>query len=270
MIRAQIPQAVTPPPMGLPPLDTAAVIRALGTADFFPSLRALIRAQVPFDNLISVAFARDRGPLILHQWSPQEPNYFQLLYGNGAYQLDPFYLTSLDPRRMGAHRLADIAPDSFATSDYFRTYYQKVEIIDEIGLLHAVDDRVTLHLSLGRRTGSPAYSRGDLALVRHLEPALSALLKQHSTAALTRWHASKTAIQTGATRSWLAAFGVTVREAEVADMILRGHSNSSMGAVLGISGETVKVHRKNLYTKLRISSQSELYMLFIERMAPRP
>lgn len=268
MIRAQIPQPVASA-TGLPPGDTAAVIRAIGTADFYPSLRALIRASVAIDNLVAVAFARDRGPLILHQWSPQEPNYFQLLYGKGAYQLDPFYLASLDPRRMGAHRLADVAPDSFATSDYFRTYYQKVEIVDEIGLLYPADDRVTLHLSLGRRTGSDPYSRTDLALIRHMEPALSALLRQHSAEAVARWgQGPEKPRMDGADRSWLASYGVTGREAEVADMILRGHSNGSMGVVLGISAETVKVHRKNLYAKLRISSQSELYMLFIARMSP--
>ena len=144
------------------------MIRAIGPAEFFPALRAMIRAQVYVDNLVALAFARDRGPLILHQWSPQEPNYFQLLYGKGAYQLDPFYLASLDPRRMGAHRLVDIAPDSFATSDYCRSYYQKVEIIDEIGLLHPIDDRAVLHLSLGRRSNSQPYTRADLMALRHL------------------------------------------------------------------------------------------------------
>lgn len=271
MIRAQTPAPVAAPPPGLHPGDAAAAIRAIGTADFFPALRAMVRAQVHIDNLVAVAFARDRGPLILHQWSPQEPNYFQLLYGKGAYQLDPFYLASLDPRRMGAHRLSDIAPDSFATSDYHRSYYQKVEIIDEIGLLHAMDDRAVLHLSLGRRTNSAPYCRADLGLLRHLEPALSAMLKQHCARAVEVWADRSAAVPpaAGATRTWLAAFGVTVREAEIADLVLRGHSNGSAGAVLGISAETVKVHRKNLYAKLRISSQSELYMMFIDRMLPK-
>lgn len=270
MIRAQISAPAAPPVTGLHPGDAAAVIRALGTADFFPALRAMIRAQVHIDNLVALAFARDRGPLILHQWSPQEPNYFQLLYGKGAYQLDPFYLASLDPRRMGAHRLTDIAPDNFATSDYCRSYYQKVEIIDEIGLLHPIDDRAVLHLSLGRRGNSQPYTRADLTVLRHLEPALSALLKQHSERAVAGWLDRRDEpTGTGATRDWLAAFGVTVREGEIADLVLRGHSNGSAGAVLGISGETVKVHRKNLYAKLRISSQSELYMMFIDRMLPK-
>lgn len=251
---------------GLRPARTAAVIRALGTADFFPALRALIREEVPIDNLVALAFRRDHGPLILHQWSPQDPNYFQLLYAKGAYQLDPFFLASLDPRMMGAHRLRDIAPDDFADSDYFSTYYRKVEIVDEIGLLFPFGERVTLHLSLGRREGSALYTRAELDVIRHLEPALSAFVVAQCGPAVERWLERPEA--PSGTRGWLGDFAVTAREAELADMILRGHSNGSMAAVLGISAETVKVHRKNLYAKLRISSQSELYMLFIEKMMP--
>jgi DNA-binding CsgD family transcriptional regulator len=62
---------------------------------------------------------------------------------------------------------------------------------------------------------------------------------------------------------------VTAREAEIADMILRGHSNASMGVILSISAETVKVHRKNLYAKMWISSQAKPFQLFISHILPQ-
>ncbi len=43
------------------------------------------------------------------------------------------------------------------------------------------------------------------------------------------------------------------REREIAQLLLRGHSSLSIAAQLGISGTTVKTHRKNLYGKLGIA-----------------
>lgn len=127
MIRAGL--AIPPRLRPLPPLDpgaVAAVVAAQGTASFFPALRDLVQSRAPIDNMVAVVFAADRGPLTLFQWSPQEPNHFALLYSKGAYRLDPYHLRSLEPRSMGLHRLRDVAPDDFRTSDFWRTYYQKV------------------------------------------------------------------------------------------------------------------------------------------------
>jgi len=53
------------------------------------------------------------------------------------------------------------------------------------------------------------------------------------------------------------------RQAEVAVLILRGHSSVSIGLRLGISTQTVKVFRKQLYRKCKISSQEELFNLML-------
>ena len=53
------------------------------------------------------------------------------------------------------------------------------------------------------------------------------------------------------------------RQAEVALLILKGHSSLSIGLRLGISEQTVKVFRKQLYRKCRISSQAELFTLMM-------
>jgi DNA-binding CsgD family transcriptional regulator len=46
--------------------------------------------------------------------------------------------------------------------------------------------------------------------------------------------------------------------------LLRGHSVKSSAKVLEISPQTVCMHRKNLYTKLAVNSQAELFALFID------
>lgn len=56
---------------------------------------------------------------------------------------------------------------------------------------------------------------------------------------------------------------LTAREREVAQLILVGHSSKSISLNLGISLPTVKTHRRNIYSKLQISSQAELFNLFL-------
>lgn len=260
----------TPDPMD--PVLFGRVIDALETDRFFEALRDFINAVVQIDNCVALAFSSDTPPLILHQWSPQEPNYFQMLYCQGAYVLDPFYRISLDDRRGGTFLLDEISPDSFNESDFYQAYYRKVQMIDEIGLLWPIDERRTIHLSLGRRARSAHYSPEDLAHIRHLEPILQALLKRHTRLRIEQWRKTSMPAATPAASSaqiasrWLAPYNVTTREAEIAAMVLRGHSNTSIGLTLNISMETVKVHRRNLYSKVRISSQAELYMLFINHI----
>ena len=46
-------------------------------------------------------------------------------------------------------------------------------------------------------------------------------------------------------------------------MILRGHSSLSIALRLGLSPQTVKVFRKQLYRRCAISSQAELFALML-------
>ncbi|MNP83256.1 Response regulator protein TodT [compost metagenome] len=54
------------------------------------------------------------------------------------------------------------------------------------------------------------------------------------------------------------------REHQVARMILKGHSSMSISLNLDIALPTVKTHRKNIYAKLGIATQSELMGLFLD------
>ena len=60
---------------------------------------------------------------------------------------------------------------------------------------------------------------------------------------------------------------LTERESQVVHLFLHGHSTKSIAERLGISPETVKLHRKNSYAKLDVSSQAELFYLFIDSLA---
>ncbi len=60
------------------------------------------------------------------------------------------------------------------------------------------------------------------------------------------------------------------RECEVGQLILKGHSSKSIARLLNISIDTVKVHNKRFHTKLDVSTQAELFSLFLEAISLVP
>ena len=63
-----------------------------------------------------------------------------------------------------------------------------------------------------------------------------------------------------------SAFGsslVSPREKGVLELMLRGYSSQASAEKLGIALETLRRHRKSIYSKLDVSSQAELFSLFI-------
>ena len=53
------------------------------------------------------------------------------------------------------------------------------------------------------------------------------------------------------------------RQAQVALLILQGHSSVSIGLRLGVSAQTVKVFRRQIHARCGISSQAELFALLL-------
>ncbi len=55
--------------------------------------------------------------------------------------------------------------------------------------------------------------------------------------------------------------GLTPREREILALVVAGHSNKAIGAILGISPRTVEVHRANLMQKAKVASLADLVRL---------
>jgi DNA-binding CsgD family transcriptional regulator len=125
---------------------------------------------------------------------------------------------------------------------------------------------VTLAVSLERSEHCVPYSDTDVASMEAVQPLLYALACKHWS--LVRQKAALPAsLEIGRLVQEAAAdFGRTVltpRECEIVKLVLRGYSSKSISQALGISPGTVKVHRENIYGKLGVSSQAELFNLFI-------
>jgi DNA-binding CsgD family transcriptional regulator len=250
----------------------ARAIDALDSDELPRLLIAALETRVAFDAALVIVYRRGRKPLVLlDDLSSAEYSVHVDGYLAGAYLLDPFYRASIEGRPSGLYRLADVAPEGFRDSEYYRSYYIRTLQCDEVCFLISLADDWVANVSLGREQPAPNFDADELDRLKAAEPIVHAVLARHwslrqqpeaESDATTNLHAHVEAA--------LANFGrsvLTKREYEVVQLLLRGHSTRSSARELKIAPETVRLHRKNVYAKLDLASQSELFVLFIETLA---
>ena len=247
--------------------EAQAVAQLVAAADGPEIWRALadwLRLQVGFDDWIALAFRRDGPPLLLVGSGPQA---WRDPYADGAYILDPFYDAFRRRDAAGCFRLRDIAPDDFETTDYYRNYYGPPHFGDEMGFLVPADGAIAINLALsrtGKRHRFSAAERDRLALATPVVAELAARAwRRHHAAEISGADADLHARVLDAFDRFAATL-LTEREREIVQFLFRGHSAKSMARELSISPGTVHAHMKNIYRKLEVGSQAELFSLFLQ------
>lgn len=242
-------------------------IRGIGAASFFPVLLDYMRSAAAFRGAFVVALPETGAPVYLYDNVRAERRSIVIdRWLDGAWLLDPFVAARRGGREDIVLTLQDVAPDRFSQSEYFRTYYRSVKLRDELGLFVPLHGRL-LFFSLGRLAGERRFLQSDVRRLCAIQPIIAALCAQHFARRPT-----EKADFTGDADAMSAAMeridkDLTEREIEVVQHILQGHSSRSAALLLDLSPATVKVHRKNIYRKLGISSQSALFALFLQTVS---
>lgn len=233
---------------------------------------SLMRSLVTFDYAVIFAYREKERPLDLYStFTPDEHVVFVSLYQAGPFLLDPFYHAAREPKP-GIWRMRELAPDRFFSSEYFRSYYTQTGLAEEIGFFIVLEDGITVVLSLMRREKSGSFSAAEFALVKKSEPMVEGLVRhawpdlgRRFDAALRQGKGGRKPVHPAADRVW-RNLNLTQREASIIELVLQGHSSESIGLRLGISTGTVKVHRRNVYRKLGISSQTQLLSIYLKNL----
>lgn len=249
----------------------AALIEAVGQPVFSGALASALSHVVYFDHMVIFCYRGDQRPRCLHDtFTPEQRRIFVSLYEDGPYLLDPFFKASLNGIRPGLYRMRQLAPDRFYQSEYYRSYYVKTGLVEEVGLFFPLKSGETVVLSLMRAEASAAFSDRDINRLQIAEPAIRAICRQH-------WQhlgRDKISIEANSTSLELdqvvtgifqgsGSESLTDRECQITSLVLQGHSSEAIGRQLHISPGTVKIHRKNIYRKLGIASQAQLFSLFL-------
>jgi len=247
--------------------DLAGLIDALYSDDFFSSLVGLLDKSGVFSDPLIILYSSSKAPQVLfHRYDETDyKRHIEAYIETGIYYLDPFFQASVINNKQGLVSLNDVAPDQFRDTEFYLKYYVNLKLEGELTLMVSLTPRACLHLSLAPKSKNQFLQAHGI--LKNLQSVISALLKQQGNYLLQRQ--PKQALYHGIQQAMLH-FGkslLTVREQEVVQLILQGHSSQSVSSRLNIAISTVKTHRKSAYQKLDISTQSELFYLFLDSVS---
>lgn len=251
--------------------DIAEAIAKLGDDAFFDALFDAVRGQVPIVYPQVWLYHPDLPPRILHHripaaaWKGQVDDYL-----DGPYREDPFYQTSMNRPRSRLYRLSRVAAGRLEQSHYYRAYYAGTGTVDEAVFLARLQGGNVINLSMMRLPQQGSFSDAEYQQLYAIADVVSSLMRKHSefeSFAVTHL------VQPGidhlieqAFRSFGASL-LSPREKAVLELMLRGYGTDVSAQRLSIARETLRRHRKSIYRKLDVNSQTDLFSLFINAMS---
>ncbi len=245
--------------------DLVRLTRSTGQEDFYPNLHQLLSQHFDYDEL-----------LVLHM-SPKTSVQLDYRYGKDGvenrlqgedswkyltrlYVLDPFYRLFVDRQRFGFFTLDEIAPEEFES--IYNSYFNFLNLSDEIGYLFALEDGTCLHVDMSLFGSDKKFQKESLALLTDLYETLASLVIEHHAKPGMHHNQGPSVVE-----NVLANFGkelLTRKEYQACQLLLQGYSTKNIADHMNIGYETVKMHKKNIYSKTYMTSQSELLALFID------
>ena len=243
------------------------LIACLDNSNFWRELISLIFENIPTDNWAALIFSNHRPHLLdFARWGNDGDESDPLVkdYMTGLYILDPFYIANREHPQSGLFHLPDIAPEYFQQTEYFKLYFTHYVAVDEVQFNVTLDHERTLCLSLGSKQ---MFTADHIDNFRLIQPWIIALMRQ-------RMNFENDERKNFSYRQpWQDTFDKTIerlgnpltpREMEVVRLVISGFSNKEIARKLTLSIETVKVHRRHIYVKLKINSQTGLFALFFQ------
>ena len=263
------------------PEAMAEFARALDGCDRPEAPYALLKAMnrvVPFQIAMSVVYRRNAGPIYVCD-TFQEGQAKRALerYMTGTYILNPVYNIYLTGLRSGIYRMRELVPDAYFDSSLYKNLEIHLREDEELGyrtlgwpagmeeLVVAIEtpDGELAEFSLSRSSREGGFTDECVEDLRRFEPLIDAIFRRY-------WrHVRRERMEAtggGSLDHLFGEFGKNIlspREREVARLILKGHSSESISGNLAISIATVKTHRQNLYAKLGVATQQELFSTFL-------
>lgn len=256
------------------------IVDAIGAVSFFPKIATLFDEYVTFEGLFVFLYSEGSAPASLGSFKGAQ-NFHKGLenYLRYTYIINPVYRAYLDNIAPKAYLISELLSprytDQIATSDLdirvengetigYRTPGWPKNMTEVLALIRLPDNKMVEFSFSTLRSGD--QTARCYAQLQEIYPLLSSAVLKHYEFSAEDFD---TSTARPSQERWFQSFGeevLTKRERSVAKMILTGHSSNAIALHLGISLPTVKTHRRNIYAKLHISSQAELFSLFVQKL----
>ncbi|MCH7829596.1 MAG: helix-turn-helix transcriptional regulator [Proteobacteria bacterium] len=248
----------------------AGLVAAADSQTVAARLISFIGSTVSNNGTSLLAFHKDAPPEVVHHsLAPSRARHYLDRYLAGPYLLDPLYQLALRSEKPTMCRFRDAQPDRFHSSEYYRQYVERTHLVDEMDFLLGVSPTSALVIVCGRT--EKRFTRLELSRLRLIEPIVRSAMQRvadgrNGAQSLDDHGRSMHQRLTECFENFGDGI-LTQREREITHLLLRGHSSKSIARELGIAPGTVMVHKRNLFAKLGITSQYELFSRFIDDLS---
>jgi DNA-binding CsgD family transcriptional regulator len=279
MPQTQEQQDPTPKTMALWFDAASDLISSIGHDDFLSLLSRTLSQALPSEFLIVFLDRQEAAPALLYDTVTIARHRKGLTnYLENTYILNPFYQAVRKGIEAGVYCMRDFnrTGNTYgALEQKFRISFNRDEEIgfltdgwpsgmQELLIVIPLNPASVITVSLSRKESGGGFSSDDIADLKHMFPFLQSVMTKHWEFAS---HRLAPELQAPLLEHRFLEFGqgnLSEREQQVVRMILLGHSSTSIALNLEIALPTVKSHRRNAYSKLGISSQAELFALFVK------
>ncbi len=241
-----------------------------------------IGTLVKFDMAMSVVYSRQRKPFyVCDTFQTEKAKQGLANYINSTYVLNPAYAAYCGRLNSGVYRIRELSSGNRVSSDHYHTLKikrilgEELEYItecwphnmEEIFIAISLPANEMGEISLLRARSKGGFVDADIALLNTHLPIIEAIYRQYWIKA--RCYASIDNTVTPMDYLLKTVFDgqLSTRENQVVVLVLKGTGGQDIADALGISLTTVKTHRKNLYRKLGITTQTELFSLALNTLA---
>lgn len=255
------------------------IFARLGQPELPVVLVEALRGLASFDHAAVFGYPPKRRPVFLYDgFSSDEQRSAVTPYLRGTYLSDPFYEACRRAVAPGLYRMEHLLTDCASDASGAHPGYvspciseEPGVLAEEIGFLANTPTDTYVVLSLMRSAERPPFSETEVDVLREIEPIVRYLLSPQ----WPRLSVPKAGQEVGTRfadriEAEVAGFGsgaLTAREAEVVRLVFRGCSTGAISEALSISTATVKIHRRNIYAKLNIASQGQLFASLLDRLS---
>jgi DNA-binding CsgD family transcriptional regulator len=203
-------------------------------------------------------------------------------YLDHTYLLNPVYQAFRTTIASGVYLMSEILPDGYDDLISAVEFEIKLDARETIGYLtpgwpkHMEELMLLINLPDGSmvevtvlRKRDRGFSEPEYVCMKQVFPVASAVLHKHWELMNQDFSAHESRPSLDSSFDEFGAAVLTDRERQVVKLVLTGHSSESISLRLGTSVPTIKTHRRNIYSKLEIGSQAELFSRFIGFLTSR-
>ncbi|MDW6023334.1 helix-turn-helix transcriptional regulator [Mesorhizobium sp. BAC0120] len=232
-----------------------------------------LQELAPFEIYTVTIFIPNRAPLLLYgnldEFVP--PRVIENFL-TGTYLLDAVYSACCAGVKPGLFRLSELAPDDYFSSDFYNSADfhpcvsdEKGSLAEEIVYMARPAEDLYLVLSLMRTKRVSPFDDAEFGNLKVVAPVVLETMSSHWQSHVSQARQSDVEPPASTLDKAFATFAkdkLSPREQTIVSLLLRGHSTLSVAHNLDIAEGTAKVHRRNIYEKLGISSQAQMFLMF--------